>query len=60
LVDGDEVPYMKESARLLMLHSFIFGEAVHRNVTDVRHFIKKGKDAEKEETLKNLERTSGR
>ncbi len=60
LVDGEDVPYSKENARMLMLHSFIFGEAVHRNVSDVRHFIKKGKDAEKEGTLKNLERTSGR
>jgi hypothetical protein len=52
-IEGEEVTYSKENARMLMLHSFIFGEIVHRYVTSVNYFIKKVKTEQAEEITKN-------
>ena len=52
-VEGVEVPYTAENARLAMLHSFKFKSLVNNMCSDFSHFITKAKAEEKAEIVKN-------
>ena len=49
VVEGVEIPYSKENARTLMLHSLVFGTIVQSRVFNFQYFIKEKKEAVRKE-----------